>query len=66
MLKTLREIREERGVKQVVVAEHLGITRQTYAIYEANPRVMSVNQAMAVCAFLHCKLSDIFLLDEVN
>ncbi len=66
MLRTLKEIREERGVKQLAVAEHLGIARQTYAAYEENPRVMTIDQAIAVCGFLHCKLSDIFLLNEVN
>ncbi len=65
-MQTLREIRESRGVKQVAIAEHLGIARQTYASYEENPRSMTVDQALAVCAFLHCKLSDIFLLGEVN
>ncbi len=65
-MKTLKEIREARGVKQNAVAAHLGITRQTYAGYEENPRAMTIDQAQAVCRFLHCKLSDIFLLDEVN
>ena len=65
-MQTLREIRESRGVKQVAIAEHLGIARQTYASYEENPRSMTVDQALAVCAFLHCKLSDIFFLGEVN
>lgn len=65
-MQTLREIRESRGVKQVAIAEHLGIARQTYASYEENPRSMTVGQALAVCAFLHCKLSDIFLPCEVN
>ena len=57
---TLKEIREARGVKQVAIAEHLGITRQTYASYEENPRSMTINQALAVCEFLHCEVSDIF------
>ena len=65
-MQTLREIRESRGVKQVAIAEHLGIARQTYASYEENPRSMTVDQALAVCALLHCKHSDIFLLGEVN
>ena len=65
-MQTLREIRESRGVKQVAIAERLGVARQTYASYEENPRSMTVDQALAVCAFLHCKLSDIFLLGEVN
>lgn len=65
-METLKEIREKRGVKQIAVADYLGITRQTYAQYEENPRVMTVAQAQAVCRFLHCHLGDIFLIDEVN
>lgn len=65
-MQTLKEIRESRGVKQIAIAEHMGITRQTYASYEENPRSMTIDQALAVCAFLHCKVSDIFLLSEVN
>lgn len=65
-MQTLKEIRESRGVKQIAIAEYLGITRQTYASYEENPRSMTIDQALAVCAFLHCTLSDFFLLNEVN
>lgn len=65
-MQTLKEIRESRGVKQIAIAEYLGITRQTYASYEENPRSMTIDQALAVCTFLHCTLSDIFLLNEVN
>ena len=65
-MQTLKEIRESRGVKQVAIAEHMGITRQTYASYEENPRSMTIDQVLAVCAFLHCKVSDIFLLSEVK
>lgn len=65
-MQTLKEIRESRGVKQIAIAEHMGITRQTYASYEENPRSITIDQALAVCAFLHCKVSDIFLLSEVK
>lgn len=65
-MQTLKEIRESRGIKQIAIAEHMGITRQTYASYEENPRSMTIDQALAVCAFLHCKVSDIFLLSEVK
>lgn len=65
-MQTLKEIRESRGVKQIAIAEHMGITRQTYASYEENPQSMTIDQALAVCAFLHCKVSDIFLLSEVK
>ncbi len=65
-MKTLKEIREERGVKQLAAAEHLGVTRQTYAGYEENPQAMSVGQAKAISRFLHCSLEEIFFAEDVN
>lgn len=47
-MQTLKEIRESRGVKQIAIAEYLGITRQTYASYEENPRSMTIDQALVV------------------
>ena len=35
-MKTLREAREERGIKQKAVADALKVARQTYAKYERN------------------------------
>lgn len=65
-MSKLKEYRESKGVKQVAVAEHLGVSRQTYASYEEKPEVMSVQQAQAVCNFLGCEWSQIFLPQEVN
>lgn len=59
-MKTLREAREERGIKQKAVADALKVTRQTYAKYEENPREMPVFQAEAACAFIGCDVSEIF------
>lgn len=59
-MKTLREAREERRIKQKDVADALKVTRQTYAKYEKNPREMPVFQAEAACAFIGCEVSEIF------
>lgn len=59
-MKTLKEAREEKGIKIVAIAEHLGITRQTYSKYENNPSEMRVEQAQAACDFIGCSMSDIF------
>lgn len=59
-MKTLREAREERGIKQKAVADALKVARQTYAKYEENPREMPVFQAEAACAFIGCDVSEIF------
>lgn len=65
-MQTLREAREDAGVKQKAMAEKLGITRQTYARYELDPSKMTVGQAMACCEFLHRPMSEIFMLTNVR
>lgn len=50
----------KEGVKQIAVAEHLGVTRQTYSSYEENQGSMSINQARSVCEFLGCSMDEIF------
>lgn len=57
---TLKEFREQKGVKQTSVAQHLGVTRQTYANYEDNQESMSIGQARAVCDFLGVPVEQIF------
>ncbi len=59
-MQTLKEAREQRGIKQKAVADALKISRQTYAKYEKNPRVMPVCQAEAACSFIGCDISEIF------
>ena len=59
-MKSLKEAREDRGIKQLAVAEAIGVTRQTYAKYEEDPRQMTVFQAEAACAFIGCDVSQIF------
>jgi len=63
---TLKEAREARGIKQLSVANALNITRQTYAKYEDNPRIMPVYQAEAACNFIGCDIGDIFFGSNVS
>lgn len=65
-MQSLKEVRESRGVKQLAVAAYLGVSRQTYASYENNPESMSVEQAKAVCDFLHVSVADIFFPSNVS
>lgn len=65
-MQTLREAREARGIKQYAVADALKITRQTYAKYEDNPRIMPVYQAEAACEFIGCDISQIFFGSDVS
>lgn len=59
-MKTLKEAREERGIKQVAVANALKVSRQTYARYEENPRDMTILQAEIACNFIGCDVKEIF------
>lgn len=63
---TLKEAREAKGIKQMAVADALKITRQTYAKYEDNPRIMPVFQAEAACDFIGCDIGDIFFGSNVS
>lgn len=65
-MHTLRELRETRGVTQKAVADHLGVSRQTYNRYENNQEKMTIEQAKAACDFLHGELAEIFLPVKVN
>lgn len=65
-MQTLKEIRESKGIKQGAIADHLGVTRQTYASYEPEQEKMSVAQAKAVRAFIGCSIDEIFLPKKVN
>ena len=65
-METLKQYREQKGVKQLAVAEHLGVSRQTYASYEEDQERMSVGQAKAACAFLGIPIEEIFLAEDVN
>lgn len=65
-MQTLKEAREARGIKQIAVANALKITRQTYAKYEENPRIMPVYQAEAACDFIGCDISQIFFGSKLS
>lgn len=65
-MQSLKEVRESRGVKQLAVAAYLGVSRQTYASYENNQESMSVEQAKAVCDFLHVSVADIFFTSNIS
>lgn len=65
-METLKEAREAKGIKLQAVADHLGISRQTYSRYEANQDELSIEQAKAACAFIGCSIDEIFLAKKVN
>lgn len=65
-MRSLKDMREARGVKQKALAQRLGVTRQTLARYENNQEKMTIEQAKTVCDFLNCDIAEIFLPEEVN
>ena len=65
-MDSLKEVREQRGIKQLAVANAIGVTRQTYAKYEENPGKMPVSLAQAACAFIGCDIGQIFFGSTVS
>ncbi len=59
-MRTLKEVRKDKGVKQRAVADHLKISRQSYSRYENNPEKMPIGLALAACDFLGVNVRDIF------
>ena len=59
MKANLKDIRQKKGVKAAAVARAVGVSRQTYARWEADPSRMKVSNAMAVCAYLGVDMDDV-------
>lgn len=59
-MKTLREIREQKGVTKAAIVRHLGISKPTYDDYESNPESMRIETAKRIAEFLGVNLQDIF------
>ena len=60
-MKILKDIRESRGIMKGAVAKAIGVTYPTYQKYEANPRLMTIEQLEKACSILGCRVADIFL-----
>ena len=57
--KYLEKARLSRGLTMEQVAEVLGISRQTYALIEANKKEITVSQAEKLAAMLRVELADL-------
>ena len=57
--KNLEKARLARGLTMEQVAEVLGISRQTYALIEANKKEITVSQAEKLAAMLRVELADL-------
>lgn len=65
-MRTLREIREQKGVTKAAMIRHLGISKPTYDDYESNPESMRIETAKQVADFLGVDLQDIFFASNSN
>ena len=63
-MKTLREVRENKGVKKVAVQRMLGVSQPTYDRYELYPGEMRAKDLERVLSFLGVSRGDIFLATE--
>lgn len=59
-MKTLRQVRESKGVTKAALVRHLGISKPTYDDYEQHPEHMRIETAKKVADFLGVDISDIF------
>ena len=59
-MQTLKDAREQRGIKLEAVAKAIQVTRQTYAKYEKEPWKMPVQRAQNACAFIGVPMDEIF------
>ena len=61
----LREILDERGIKQIWLAEQIGIDRSTLSTVIANKKGTNLETAMRIAHVLNLKMEDIFeLIDD--
>lgn len=65
-METLKEAREKKGIKQLAVAEALGVSRQTYAKWEDAPHIMPIFQAQAACAYIGVDFDSIIFSENVS
>ena len=65
-MKTLKQVRESRGVTKAAVCKHLGISRPTYNEYEEHPEKMKIETAKSVADFLRVDVHDIFFASNSN
>lgn len=63
-MKSLEQIRTDKGVSKTAICRHLGISRPTYDAYESNPQTMKVSTAKSLAEYLGVDVTDIFFLSN--
>ncbi|WP_223703119.1 helix-turn-helix transcriptional regulator [Sutcliffiella deserti] len=60
----IKEVRQERGITQVKMAEDLQITRQTINAIEKNKYNPSLELALKLIAYFDVPIGDLFYLEK--
>ncbi|API88332.1 transcriptional regulator [Marinilactibacillus sp. 15R] len=66
VINYIREIRKEKGITQIKMAEDLQVTRQTINAIEKNKYNPSLELALKLIAYFDLPIDDIFILEEDN
>lgn len=59
ILKRIRTIRELRGFSQEYIAEHLGISQNTYSALESGQTSLSIERLISISQILNVALSEL-------
>lgn len=60
----IREIRQQKGIAQIKMAEDLQVTRQTMNAIEKNKYNPSLELALKIVAYFDMPIGEIFQLEE--
>lgn len=62
----IREIRREKGIKQITMAEDLQVTRQTFTAIERNKYNPSLELALKIVKYFNLRTEEVFILEKGN
>ena len=66
VINHIRDIRQNKGITQMKMAEDLQVTRQTINAIEKNKYNPSLELALKLIAYFDMPIDDIFILKEEN
>jgi len=66
MKNNIKELRSRYGFSQDVLAEKLGVSRQTIISLEKGRYNPSITLAFKLARLFNCHIEDVFIYEEVN
>lgn len=66
MAMTLKQARRFRNVTIREIANHLGISSQSYIKWEKNPDMIRLGYAKMICDYLDFDMNEIFFVSSLN